>query len=104
MGQRRLLVLHRSLDFGALFPRLDAVVHHGGLGVTSEALSAGIPVVVSGILLLDQRYWAARMADLGCGPSGLYIDDLMSRHDRHDAQSKIAHVMQRALDRRHPAT
>eukprot|EP00439_Symbiodinium_sp_Y106_P063650 s1407_g9.t2 len=65
--KQRLLVLRRPVDFGALFPKVDAAILHGGLGVTSEALLAGIPVVTSGILLMDQRYWAARIHELGSG-------------------------------------
>ncbi|CAE8637535.1 unnamed protein product, partial [Polarella glacialis] len=65
--EKRLLVLRRPVPFGALFPEVDAAILHGGLGVTSEALIAGLPVVTSGILLMDQRYWAARLFELGCG-------------------------------------
>eukprot|EP00435_Cladocopium_sp_Y103_P068767 s95_g32.t1 len=36
--KQRLLVVDKSLDFGALFPQVDAIMLHGGLGVTSEAL------------------------------------------------------------------
>ena len=43
--KRRLLVMEKALDFGALFPQVDAIMLHGGLGVTSEAL------LVSWILL-----------------------------------------------------
>ncbi len=33
-------------DYGLLFPRCRAIVHHGGAGVTSQALGAGVPSVV----------------------------------------------------------
>ncbi len=32
--------------FGLLFPRCAAVVHHGGIGTTSQALAAGLPQLV----------------------------------------------------------
>lgn len=96
---QRLLVLKRGANFGALFPRLDAVILHGGLGVTSEALVAGIPAIVSGILLLDQRYWAARIAELGCGPSGIYIDDLIVAPEAEKPPRVVA-LMEQALDKR----
>ncbi|CAK9035690.1 unnamed protein product [Durusdinium trenchii] len=76
--KRRLLVMDKSLDFGVLFPQVDALILHGGLGVTSEALLAGKPAITSGILLMDQRYWAARLNELGCGSQGISVDDLMS--------------------------
>lgn len=76
--KQRLLVVDTSLDFGALFPQVDAIMLHGGLGVTCEALLAGKPTITSGILLMDQRYWASRMHDLGCGSKGISVDDLLS--------------------------
>lgn len=78
--KRRLLVMDKSLDFGVLFPQVDALILHGGLGVTSEALLAGKPAITSGILLMDQRYWAARLNELGCGSQGISVDDLMSNN------------------------
>lgn len=74
----RLLCLSHGVPFGALFPAVDAAILHGGLGVTSEALLAGIPVVTSGVLLMDQRYWAARIADLGCGSKGVPVEQLVA--------------------------
>jgi sterol 3beta-glucosyltransferase len=50
-----------------LFPRMAAVVHHGGAGTTAAGLRAGIPAV-SVPKLGDQPFWAARLAALGTGP------------------------------------
>jgi sterol 3beta-glucosyltransferase len=50
-----------------LFPRMAAVVHHGGCGTTAAALRAGVPSVVIP-LGFDQPYWARRVAALGVGP------------------------------------
>ena len=50
----------------ALFPRVGAVVHHGGAGTTSTAARAGVPQVVVP-QMADQPYWASRVADLGIG-------------------------------------
>lgn len=93
----RLLVLKRPVPFGALFPLIDAAILHGGLGVTSEALMAGIPVITSGILLMDQRYWAARMHQLGCGSEGLPVDELLRPARLGDTKSLIVEVMEQAL-------
>jgi len=57
----------------ALFPRVAAVVHHGGAGTTTAAARAGVPQVVIPHLL-DQFYWAHRVATLGLGPSAVPID------------------------------
>eukprot|EP00746_Dinoflagellata_sp_MGD_P082402 gnl/MRDRNA2_/MRDRNA2_327179_c0_seq1.p1 gnl/MRDRNA2_/MRDRNA2_327179_c0~~gnl/MRDRNA2_/MRDRNA2_327179_c0_seq1.p1 ORF type:complete len:540 (-),score=70.45 gnl/MRDRNA2_/MRDRNA2_327179_c0_seq1:52-1620(-) len=61
--------------FGELFPLCDCVVVHGGLGCTAEALRAGVPVIVTGVLLMDQRFWGHRMHELGIGPQPCLITD-----------------------------
>ncbi|SHF92332.1 glycosyltransferase [Streptoalloteichus hindustanus] len=50
----------------ALFPRVAAVVHHGGAGTTTTAARAGVPQVVVP-QLVDQPFWADRVAELGIG-------------------------------------
>ncbi|MFH8384312.1 nucleotide disphospho-sugar-binding domain-containing protein [Kitasatospora sp. NPDC018058] len=50
----------------ALFPRVAAVVHHGGAGTTTTAARAGTPQVVVP-QIVDQPYWAGRVAALGIG-------------------------------------
>ncbi|WP_329535921.1 glycosyltransferase [Streptomyces sp. NBC_01450] len=50
----------------ALFGRVAAVVHHGGAGTTTTAARAGAPQVVVP-QMVDQPYWAGRVADLGIG-------------------------------------
>ncbi|MFI5916717.1 glycosyltransferase [Dactylosporangium sp. NPDC051541] len=52
----------------ALFPRVAAVVHHGGAGTTTAAALAGVPQVVLP-QVYDQPYWAARVTELGVGVS-----------------------------------
>jgi len=51
-----------------LFPRMAAVVHHGGAGTTAAGLRAGVPTIVipHG---LDQPAWARRVRELGVGTS-----------------------------------
>jgi vancomycin aglycone glucosyltransferase len=50
----------------ALFPRMAAVIHHGGAGTTTAAARAGAPQVIVP-QVADQPYWAARVAALGIG-------------------------------------
>ncbi|XVV00627.1 glycosyltransferase [Actinosynnema sp. CA-248983] len=50
-----------------LFPRMAAVVHHGGAGTTAAALAAGVPQVVCPFVA-DQPYWARRAHALGVAP------------------------------------
>ena len=49
-----------------LFPRMAAVVHHGGAGTTAAALRAGVPSVVVPVMP-DGRFWGQRVYELGAG-------------------------------------
>lgn len=53
-----------------LFPRVRAVVHHGGSGTTAAGLLAGKPTLICPILG-DQPFWGRRVHDLGVGPRSL---------------------------------
>lgn len=50
-----------------LFPRMAAVVHHGGAGTTGSGLRAGVPNVITPYAPNDQPAWAERVARLGVG-------------------------------------
>ena len=52
--------------FSALLPRCAAVVHHGGIGTTAQALAAGVPQVVTPYAH-DQLDNGARVTRLGVG-------------------------------------
>lgn len=52
------------VPYAALFPRMAAVVHHGGAGTTAEAFHAGVPQVICPFFG-DQPGWARRAAELG---------------------------------------
>lgn len=51
-----------------LFPRMAAVVHHGGSGSTGAGLRAGVPNVVVPFFS-DQPFWGRRVAAVGAGPA-----------------------------------
>lgn len=51
-----------------LLPHLGAIVHHGGAGTTAAGLRAGLPTLVTPIVL-DQFFWGRRVEALGAGPS-----------------------------------
>ncbi|MEU7432431.1 glycosyltransferase [Streptomyces sioyaensis] len=67
----------------ALFGRVAAVVHHGGAGTTTTAARAGAPQVVVP-QIVDQPYWAARVAELGIGAA-------------HDGPTPTVHSLSAAL-------
>lgn len=49
-----------------LFEHCCAVIHHGGIGTTTSALKAGLPVVICPFQS-DQHYWAEQLNWLGVG-------------------------------------
>lgn len=51
-----------------LFPKVRAIVHHGGAGTTGAALASGRPQVVCPFTG-DQPYWARRAHALGVAPA-----------------------------------
>ena len=68
----------------ALFPRVAAVLHHGGAGTTTAAARAGSPQVVVP-QIVDQPYWASRVWDLGIGSA-------------HDGPTPTAESLSTALE------
>jgi vancomycin aglycone glucosyltransferase len=55
-----------EVNLQALFPRVTAIVHHGGAGTTTMAARAGAPQVVVPHRY-DQHYFAQRIDHLGVG-------------------------------------
>jgi sterol 3beta-glucosyltransferase len=53
-----------------LFPRMCAVVHHGGAGTTGAGLRAGRPTLICPFLG-DQPFWGRQVRLLGAGPNPL---------------------------------
>lgn len=50
-----------------LFPRVSAVIHHGGAGTTAAGLRAGKPTIIVPFLA-DQPFWGSVIHELGVGP------------------------------------
>lgn len=60
-------LLH-SVPHDWLFPKMAAIVHHGGAGTTAAALRAGVPSIVVPFFG-DQPFWGDRVMKLGTSPS-----------------------------------
>ncbi|GAB4516192.1 MAG: glycosyltransferase [Anaerolineae bacterium] len=58
----------REAPHSWLFPRVKAVVHHGGAGTTAAGLRAGRPTLICPFFG-DQPLWGARVHELGAGPA-----------------------------------
>jgi|CXWL01.1.fsa_nt_gi UDP:flavonoid glycosyltransferase YjiC (YdhE family) len=58
-----------------LFPRISAMVHHGGAGTTGAAMRHGLPQL--GIPFgYDQMLWSSQVQALGVGPAPIAADAL----------------------------
>lgn len=69
------LVRVHDVDYGEVFARVAAVVHHGGQGTTAAALRAGVPQVVVPSFA-DQPFWGRRMAELGVAAAPVGFPEL----------------------------
>lgn len=72
-----------------LFPRMAAVVHHGGAGTTMAGVAAGVPSVITPAVI-DQHSWAKRIYELGVGPEPVLFYELTAE--------KLAAVIQTATE------
>ncbi|MBQ8160337.1 MAG: glycosyltransferase [Clostridia bacterium] len=61
-----------NVPYGWLYPRVRAVVHHGGCSTTGLGLRAGKPTLVMP-LALDQLFYGRQVHELRCGPAPLYV-------------------------------
>jgi len=66
------VLVMRAVPHQLVLPRVAAAVHHGGAGTTTAAARAGVPQIVLPHIL-DQFYWAHRVAELGLGPRALPV-------------------------------
>ncbi|SHG13019.1 glycosyltransferase [Streptoalloteichus hindustanus] len=64
-----------SVPHDWLFPRMAAVVHHGGAGTTGAGLRAGVPAVLTPVLA-DQPWWAERLRLVGVSPGSVPLAEL----------------------------
>jgi sterol 3beta-glucosyltransferase len=71
-----------------LFPRMAAVVHHGGAGTTAAGLRAGVPNITVPFFA-DQPFWGKCINRLGVGPPPIARDQL--------TPSRLANAIRQAV-------
>jgi UDP:flavonoid glycosyltransferase YjiC (YdhE family) len=64
-----------GIPYDWIFPKMYAVVHHGGSGTTHLALKYGCASMIVPHII-DQFVWSRLISDLGVGPRGLPIHKL----------------------------
>lgn len=77
-----------EVDHASLFPRVAAIVHHGGAGTTAAALRAGRPQVVVPHFA-DQPFWAEQVRRLGVAPPPIRL--------RHLDAERLGEALRQAL-------
>jgi sterol 3beta-glucosyltransferase len=88
----------QSIPHSWLFPRVHAVVHHGGAGTTGAGLCAGVPSVITPFVA-DQPNWARRVEALGVGPRPIPFAKLTAELLANALRETSGHAMrQRAAD------
>ncbi|TWU56189.1 glycosyltransferase [Rubripirellula reticaptiva] len=78
------------VSFANLFPIASAVIHHGGIGTTSQCFAAGVPQIIRP-MAFDQFDNTARVERLNCGR--------WLRNDRHLAETLDAVLRDPAIAR-----
>ncbi|MBN1452700.1 MAG: glycosyltransferase family 1 protein [Anaerolineales bacterium] len=88
-----------------LFPRVSAVIHHGGASTTAAGLNAGVPSVIIPFFG-DQPFWGQRIADLGVGSKPIprktltaeklatAIREVVSNEDMRQRAAKLGNKIQ----------
>ena len=114
-GLPRSVLLVNAVPHDWLFPRMSAVIHHGGAGTTGSALRAGVPSFgIPGFF--DQPFWSRRIHEIGAGlppiqPQKLTskrlasaINRLVNDDDLRDSSARLGeelrreHGIQRAIE------
>jgi UDP:flavonoid glycosyltransferase YjiC (YdhE family) len=88
-----------SVPHSWLFPRMAAVVHHGGAGTTAAGLWAGVPAIVTPFFG-DQPFWGQRVYALGVGPTPIPRRRLTINNLAEAIQCAVSdtHMRKRASD------
>ncbi len=87
-----------SMPHSWLFPKMSAVVHHGGAGTTAAGLRAGVPSVIVPHAV-DQFAWGRRVCELGVGPQPIPKKKLSVERLAGAVTQALAQEMRQAANR-----
>lgn len=71
-----------NIPYDWIFPKMYAVIHHGGSGTTHTALKYGCPSLVVPHIL-DQPFWSRTISGLHLGPEGIPIKKFNEKEFEH---------------------
>jgi UDP:flavonoid glycosyltransferase YjiC (YdhE family) len=70
-----LILFVSEIPYDKIFPKMYAVIHHGGSGTTHTALKYGCSSMIIPHIL-DQYLWNNLISNLGVGPKGVAINKI----------------------------
>jgi len=77
------------IPYDWIFPKIYAVIHHGGSGTTHLALKYGRATMIVPHII-DQFVWNEMVSHLGAGPKGTKVESLTTK----DLEPKILELME----------
>lgn len=73
------ILFTESIPYDYIFPKVRAVIHHGGSGTTHRAIKHACASMILPHII-DQFFWNRQIASLGVGPLGVKISKLSSKN------------------------
>ncbi len=74
-----LICFASQIPYDWIFPKMYAVIHHGGSGTTQLALKYGCATMILPHMI-DQHVWAKMVFDMGVGPKGVKISRITNKN------------------------
>ena len=83
-----------TCDHTLLFPKMAAIVHHGGSGTTATAARAGVPQIIIPHMT-DQYYFAEHVPKHGIAPESIWRKNLTPKRLARAIQSAVTDASMR---------
>lgn len=81
IDQSETIFLVDTVPYDALFKRVKAVIHHGGIGTTAACLYAGTPMLILPVMypVGDQMFWGEKAMEKGLAAQPLPLKNISKR-------------------------
>lgn len=93
----------KQIPYHWIFPKIYAVIHHGGSGTTHTALKYGCATMIIPHII-DQYVWNDIISNLGLGPKGIAINKIARKNlepkiidlfHNHSYKSKVSKILKK---------